>query len=226
MQPILYSSINCPHSAKTAFFLAEKGIDFQRVEVSLAQQIQKTPAYLAINPRGTVPAYEDAHGTFCDSLAIMRHADQLGNGPRLFPEDPDRLRIVLHWIERADTDFWDVSHHLYWQLIEPPAQGTDWQEVKRLKAKGVLLLQELENCLQDQPYVCGTFSAADIVLLPWVDGYRRFELPGPGQFPHVIAWRDALAARHTFQINRNQAGLPLAKFLIDRSKIPIQKADI
>jgi glutathione S-transferase len=225
MQPILYSSLNCPHSAKTAFFLAEKGINFRRIEVSLAQQIQKTPDYLAINPRGTVPAYEDEHGIIGDSLTIMRHVDRIGDSPRLFPDVPDRLQAVLHWIERANIDFWDVSHHLYWQLIESPAHGTDWQEVSRLKSKGVALLRELEDSLQDREYVCGAFSAADVALLPWVYTFRRYDLPEVGQFPRVVAWRDALATRRTFQDNRNQAGLPLAEFLIEHENTRIQKAD-
>jgi glutathione S-transferase len=218
MKPILYSSINCPHSAKTAFFLAEKGIAFQRVEVSLAQNIQKTPAYLAINPKGTVPAFEDENGILVDSLDIMQYVDEQRDTQRLFPADPEELQTTVEWIDRASTDFWDVSHHLYWQTIEPPAEGTDWDEVKRLKAKGISLLQELENILSEQPYICGEFSVVDIVVLPWVYGYQRFDLPEPNQFPHVEAWRDKLADRRTFQDNRNQEGVSFQTFLETKSK--------
>lgn len=134
--PILYSDYNCPHSLKVAFFLSEKGVEFQRVEVDLSADEQKSDAYLAKNPAGTVPAYEDENGVIGDSLAIMRYIDTRISSSELFPDDPDTLAGVLAWIERGDTDFWDVSHHLYWQLVEPPADGTNWSEVERLKAKG------------------------------------------------------------------------------------------
>lgn len=213
MKPILYSSVNCPHSLKVAFFLAEKGVDLQRIEVSLAEHEQKTPAYLAINPDGTVPAFEDENGVIGDSLAIMRYIDAQVPGQRLFPVDGDRLAAALRWIERADTVFWDVSHHLYWQLVEPPEDGTDWQEVERLKEKGDRLLQELETILRHQPYICGAFSVVDVVLLPWVYGYQRFDLPEQGRYPTVEKWRDLLSNRRTFRENHHQVGVPLAEFL-------------
>lgn len=218
MKPILYSSINCPHSSKTAFFLAEKGIEFQRVEVSLAEKVQKTPAYLYINPRGTVPCYEDEHGVIGDSLEIMQYIDDQENNQSLFPSDPENLEVALQWIERANTEFWDVSHHLYWQIIEPPTKGTDWEEVERLKSEGTSLLQELDLILCDQPYICGELSVADIVIVPWVYSFQRFNLPEVGQFPHLEAWRDNLTERSTFKENYNQEGIPLQVFLAKRAK--------
>ena len=214
MQAILYSYINCPHSLKTSFFLSEKSVAFTRVEVNMAQREHKTPAYLEINPLATVPAYEDEQGRIGDSLEIMRHVDASGSGPRLFPDDPAALQTVLNWVHRADVDFWDVSHHLYWQLIEEPPAGPNWQEVERLRTKGIGLLAELESILSQQDFVCGpTLSAADIALMPWVYGFKRFELLKINEFPHVLAWRDALAQRESFQQNYKQAGLPMQDFL-------------
>lgn len=218
MKPILYSSINCPHSSKTAFFLAEKGIEFQRVEVSLAEKAHKTSAYLSINAKGTVPAFEDNHGVIGDSLEIMQYIDKQSDSQRLFPSDSENLETALQWIERANTEFWDVSHHLYWQIIEPPTHGTDWEEVGRLKTKGISLLQELDLILHDQPYICGELSVADIVIVPWVYSYQRFDLPEAGQFPYLEAWRDNLTQRSTFQENYNQEGIPLQAFLSKRAR--------
>lgn len=217
MKPILYSSFNCPHSLKAAFFLSEKNVAFQRVEVDLSAKEQKKPTYLAINPRGTVPAFEDAQRVIGDSLEIMRYIDNIGDGSPLIPDDALTCEVALHWVERGDTDFWDVSHHLYWQLIEPPAEGTDWDEVARLKAKGIALLLELEIILSTQAYICGEFSIADIALLPWIYGYQRFDLPENGQFPALERWRDELSQRKTFMSNYRQRGMPLQAFLQARA---------
>jgi len=213
MKPILYSSIRCPHSLKTAIFLSEKQVDFVRVEVDLKAKQQHTAPYLAKNPEGTVPAFEDGSVLLGDSLDIMRYVDTLGAAPRLFPEHPEGLSAVLRWIERADTDFWDVSHHLFWQLVEPPVTGTDSAEVRRLKEKGQRLLEELDAILEHQAFVCGEYTAADTALLPWVYAFRRYDLPVAGSCPHVIAWRDRLVARPSFAANYKQAGEPLLEFL-------------
>lgn len=209
MQPVLYSNYNCPHSLKAAFFMSEKGIDFHRVEVDMSQKEQKTPAYLAKNPNGTVPAYEDEQGVIGDSLDIMRYLDEISEAPKFFPENPDDLANVLAWIERGDKDFWDVSHHLYWQVLDVPEDGTDWDEVERLMAKGHRLLQQLEDALSENEFVCGAFSAADIAILPWVYGFKRFEgLLDAEKFVHVVAWCDKLAQKETFKTNYRVKGTP------------------
>jgi glutathione S-transferase len=219
MLPILYSSYNCPHSLKVAFFLSEKGIEFRRIEVDLSTREQKTKDYLAINHHGTVPAYEDENGVIGDSLEIMRYADLQAKSTQLFPDNPNQFADILKWVERGNTDFWDVSHHLYWQLIQPPHEGTDWETVKLLKDKGLRLLQELEDILKVQPYIIGTLSAADNALLPWVYGYKRFDLLQPGHFPAVESWLAELSQRQTFTANYRVKGLALKSFLTEQQKL-------
>ena len=212
MTSILYSNYNCPHSLKTSFFLSIKGIKFERVEVDLSSKQQKTPAYLAKNPNGTVPAYEHQDGVLGTSLEVMEYADQYMDGVRLFPDDPDQKAQVLAWMKRGDEDFWDVSHHLYWQLLDPPADGTDWEEVDRLKTKGIRLLQELEAILSTQDYIMGELTAADIVVSVWLYGFRRFDLPeNPDDFPYVMTWLDKLTSQPAFQDNYRAKGKPFAE---------------
>lgn len=211
MTSILYSNYNCPHSLKTAIFLSIKGVAFDRVEIDLSANQQKTPAYLAKNPNGTTPAYEHDGGVIGDSLEIMQYIDEHSDTPKLFPTDPLKYAEVLAWMKRVDDDFWDVSHHLYWQLLDPPETGTDWDEVKRLKNKGMRLLTELEAILSNQPYLVGDLTTADIVIVPWVYGYQRFDLPeNPADFPHVMAWLDKLTNQPAFTDNYRMKGVPFS----------------
>lgn len=209
MTSILYSNYNCPHSLKTSFFLSLKGIAFERVEVDLSAKQQRTPEYLTLNPNGTVPAYQHGETVIGDSLEIMEFIDTQGDNLQLIPSDPAQHAEALSWIERANDDFYDVSHHLYWQLIQPPADGTDWDEVKRLKTKGIGLLTELEAILSTQPYILGELTIADIVVVPWVYGYQRFDLPANNDdFPHMVAWRDKLTDQPAFTENYRVKGTP------------------
>lgn len=209
MKRKLYSNYNCPHSLKVAFFLSKKGLDFERIEVDLSTKEQKTPAYLAINSNGTVPAYEDDNGVIGDSLQIMRYIDTITKAPKFFPENAEDLADVLAWIERGDKEFWDVSHHLYWQLIEIPKEGTDADEVSRLMQKGHQLLHHLEATLSQHEFICGEFSAADIAVLPWIYGFRRFEgLLDAERFGHVVAWCENLSQQDAFQNNYRVKGTP------------------
>lgn len=213
MKPVLFSHYNCPHSLKVAFFLSLKGIDFERVEIDMRAGEQKTPEYLDINPKGTVPAYEDDNVRLGDSLDIMRYIDLQTGDPQLFPDDPETLDYVLSWVELGDNEFYDVSHQLYWQLLEPPEEGTDLEEVNRLKAKGMELLGELEAVLSRRQYICGDLTVADVALLPWLVSFERFDLPPEGYFPNVVDWREMLADLDDFKRNYRVKGIPFADYL-------------
>lgn len=208
MTPKLYSSVRSPHCLKVAIFLQEKGIPFERIEVDLPNKQQRTPAYLRVNPLGLVPAYVDDNGPHADSLLIMHYLEWQHPAPRLFPEDTDLVE-ALGWIERSSTEFRDVSHHLYWQLIEPPASGPDQARIDALMGQGHALLQELETQLSDRDYICGIFGVVDIAMIPWVYGYNRFEgLLDPAAFPNVVAWTERVSSRPSFRDNYQAVGIP------------------
>jgi len=204
----LYSSIRSPHCLKIGIVLTEKRIPFERVEIDLRAKQQKSASYLAINPAGQVPVYVDVQGVHANSLVIMRYLDQRYPNPPLFPQDPQRLQSILDWIELSSGQARDVSHELYWQLIEPPEGGTDWAIVDELKAQGVAFLAKMDAALANTPYVCGELSAADFSLLPWIHGYRRFDLPEAGSMPNVDAWLNRMTQRPSFAVNYQQKGRP------------------
>ncbi len=205
---ILYSSTRSPHCLKVAIFLQEKGVPFERTEINLPAKEQRTPEYLAINPLGLVPAYEDGNGIHCDSLVIMQYLEAEYPNPPLFPTDSERLEEALDWIEFSSDQVRDVSHHLYWQVIEPPADGVDNERVAELKQDGMSILHRLENELSQQPYMLGDFSVVDIALLPWIYGYQRFDFPFAEQFPKVLDWLTRLINRPSFQDNYHKQGRP------------------
>lgn len=210
MTPRLYSSIRSPHCLKAAMFLQEKKIAFERVEIDLPTKEQKTPAYLRINPFGLVPTYEDDYGPHPDSLLIMHYLEWRYPEPKLFP-DPAQLSDAFAWIERSSSAYRNVSHHLYWQLIEPPEGGPDESRVAELMQEGKSLLGELEAQLDNTDHLFGAFGVVDIAFIPWIYGYRRFEgLLEPTEFPQVDAWVSQVSERPSFKDNHQQKGIPFA----------------
>lgn len=207
-KPILYSSISSPHCFKVSIVLEEKGVEFERVEINLGEKEQKTPAYLELNPRGQVPAYKDDQGMFIDSLDIMQHLDKRYPSPELFPNEVGKLKDVLEWIECSSTTIRNVSHHLYWQLLQPPKHGTDWDEVNRLKALGYEQLNLMEKALaQNGQWLCGDLSAADFSVFAWIYGYKRFDLPSSwNNYPKVLEWFQKLEKRPSITSSYQQQG--------------------
>lgn len=208
--PILYSSARSPHCFKVSLVLHELGVDFDRVEVDLRAKEQKTPAFLALNPLGQVPVYRDDAGVHIDSLVIMRHLDARHGPSRLFPHDEVALEDVLRWIDLSSTAMRDVSHQLYWQLIEPPEGGPDPQIVAQRRQEGMELLATVESALsRGDGWLTGTFGAGDLSVFAWLYGFRRFDLPTSWEaFPHLRTWLDRVSARPSFAASYGRVGRP------------------
>jgi glutathione S-transferase len=210
MLPRLYSSVRSPHCFKVSLVLAEKGVSFDRIEIDLRAKQQRTPAYLAINPLGQVPVFEDDRGVHIDSLVIMRYLDERYPTPPLFPAVGAELDLVLDWIERSSTTMRDVSHHLYWQVVEPPEDGPDESVVADLKAQGMALLADVEAALTaGQGWLTGSLTAADFSVFAWLYGYRRFGLPPDlAAFPALADWLQRLTSRPSFAASYGRVGEP------------------
>jgi glutathione S-transferase len=218
---VLFSSARSPHCFKVSVALLELGVAFERVEIDLPGREQKTAEYLAINPRGQVPAYLDATGAHLDSLDILLHLDARRRPPRLFPADPVAREATLTWIARSSGPMRDVSHHLYWQLLEPPAPGPDLARVAELRAQGSELLEGVEAALAasrsgwlvDADDLTGP-SAADMCVYAWTSGFRRFELPGPeARLPQLERWWRWWDERPSVRASRGAVGVPFRSWL-------------
>lgn len=208
--PILYSSVRSPHCLKVSMILHEKGVEFQRVEIDLPAREQRSPEYLAINPLGQVPVYVDEHGTHIDSLVIMKHLDAVHPEPEMFPDAPEDVAAVDRWIARSSGPMRDVSHHLYWQLIEPPEGGPGEDVVAELKARGGQELRDVERALEEAGtgWLCGSMSAADFAVFAWLSGYHRFGLPAdPESLPATMGWLERLRERPSFAASHGRVGV-------------------
>src|SRR3546814_20829645 len=94
----LYDAEWAPSPRRVRVYLAEKGIEIERVMVDLRSDEQRGDAYLAINARGAVPAPElDGGEVICESAAILRHFDPLQPAPPLFGRSPAEFDRHESW---------------------------------------------------------------------------------------------------------------------------------
>ncbi len=68
----------CSFAAHMA--LEESGLAYEVTRVNLAEGEQRTPAYLAINPKGRVPALADGDFVLTEVPAILRYVSRISSG--------------------------------------------------------------------------------------------------------------------------------------------------
>jgi glutathione S-transferase len=179
--PTLYTAERCPYAARARIVLAEKGLDYDAVEIDLDDR----PAWLyEKNPLGRVPVYEEEGGLVLpESRVIMEYLEERYPEPPLWPADPAERALGRLWLERFD----DRLGRAYYAL----RRGTEG-------AGGELgsKLAELDSALEAQPYLSGReYGLADAGYVPWL--LRATERLGVElePFPALTDWLERVAAR-------------------------------
>lgn len=138
---LFYSPNACSLASHIA--LEETGQPYRAVETLLANKAHLTPEYLAINPRGKVPALVVEQGVITENTAILTYIATTNPSAGLLPTDPYRQALCIaqmawfsntpHIFQRAKfrTSYFadDESHH---PAIRAKAEATYWKHMQEI----------------------------------------------------------------------------------------------
>ena len=82
---LYYTPGTCAQAVRIA--LEEAGAPYDLVRVDFSAGQQRTPEYLAVNPKGRVPALATPHGTLTETPALLAYVAQSFPETRLAPAD-------------------------------------------------------------------------------------------------------------------------------------------
>ena len=200
----LYQSTGAPNPRRVTVFLAEKGIEIEKVEVSIAKGEHKLPEYLEKNPLGRVPLLELDDGSFlAETVAICRYFEETNPEPPLFGVGAlDRAHVEM-WNRRMEFEIfgmfggWFRNTHDFFKGRIP--QVPEYGEVCRdaLASRLVWLDGELEG----REFIAGErYSVADITAQCAFDFFGKIlkRLPTPEQ-KNLSRWYEGVSARPSAQ---------------------------
>jgi len=94
----LYDAARCPFCARVRIALAEKGFDYEPVEIDLDNR----PGWIyELNPTGKVPVLDDGF-VLPESAVIMEYLDDRYPQQPLLPDDPKSRALARKWVFRFD----------------------------------------------------------------------------------------------------------------------------
>lgn len=192
--PRLYHFANSGNSYKIRLLLAELGRDYASILLDRYKREQKEPGYLAINPRGQVPALEVAPGkVLVESAAILFH---LADGTPFLPADPWARAQVVSWLlyEQEHLANQGVGMAHYWVRVTGELDAKA-KEIATAREKAAREFVYLEKHLTGRAWLVGdTMTIADIAGYGYT---HRAEVSGVplAPYPNVRAWHDRIRAR-------------------------------
>ena len=199
-QPVrLYDQRRAPNPRRVNIFLAEKGVEIERIDIDLIAGEHKQPDDLAKIGVPQVPALELDDGTIVtESVAICRYFEALRPEPnmmgrevmeRVFIENWQRL-VEFRLFATVAACFRHTNPHL--AVLEDLC--ADWGEVNRgrLDAR----LGELDRRLEGRDWIAADrLTIADITALVAVEFLRVIKHPIPAGDTNLLAWVERMRAR-------------------------------
>jgi glutathione S-transferase len=177
----LYDADRCPYCARVRIVLAEKGIEYETVEIDLDDR----PAWIyEKNPLGRVPVLEEDTFVLAESAVIDEYLEDRYPDPPLWPADPAERALGRLLVFRFD----ELSKPYY------ALRRGDDDARERLDAA----LATLGAVLQEQRFLSGReFGLADAAYVPWILRARDRMDVDLGRFPALAEWVRRLAERRS-----------------------------
>ena len=194
-------------SLRALWMLEEIGLPYRLHLMTFPPRLSD-PAFLEVNPLGTVPYLIDGATRMTESAAITQYLARRYGGDLAVAPDAPEYGDWLNWLHQSDATLtFPQTLILRYGRFEPRDRRQP-QVVDDYTQWFFARLKMVNTRLETQEYLCaGRFTAADIAV-----GYAVHLADvigiGAGLKPQTRAWLDRIRARPAFQ--RAQAhGAPL-----------------
>ena len=159
----LYTSAT-PNGYKVSIMLEELKLKYKVHKIDLGKQTQKEEWFLKLNPNGRIPVLKDNENNkvIFESGAILYYLAIKYN--KLFFEE--KRTEIMQWLmfQMSGIGPMQGQANVFFRYMDekiPVAISRYQNECRRL-------YEVLDKQLQDNKWICGKYSIADIATWPWI----------------------------------------------------------
>src|SRR5579859_4494278 len=196
MMKLYYATGTCALASHIA--LEEAGAEYSTVKISFATNEQRSPEYLAINPKGRVPTLVTDRGILTETPAMLAFIAQSFPKAKLAPiDDPFSFAEV----QAFNSYLCSTVHVAHAHRMRGHRWVDDPGAIDAMKKKVpetvAACFELIESKMIRGPWVMGdTYTISDpylFTLANWLEG----DSVDPARFPKVKAHRDRMSERAT-----------------------------
>ena len=182
MLKLYYAANTCALASHIA--LEEAGAEYKTVRLSFATNDQRTPEYLAVNPKGRVPALVTDKGVLTETPALLAYIAQRFPQARLAPFDD---LFAFARVQAFNSYLCSTVHVAHAHRMRGYRWADESEAIEAMKRKVPQSVGECFNLIEREmlqgPWVMGaTYTICDpylFTLAQWLegDGVDRTRLP-------------------------------------------------
>mgnify|MGYP000116361837 CR=1 FL=1 len=165
----LYHGAISTASQRVRLLLAELNLPYTSHLVDMLKQEHVNDTYLAINPKGLLPALDDDCNVVVESNEILIYLDDTYGGKRFQPMTPERLAAQQTLMTLA-SDLHGYSKYLYYEFLFKPLVRKTQQQMaefeKQQKDKKLVLFHKTlsEQGGYDEEQLLSAFRSVEVIL--------------------------------------------------------------
>lgn len=200
---VVYGVPGSPYLRAALLGLEEKRADYRLAAMAIGEG--KTPAHLARQPFGRMPAFEHGDFKLYETQAILRYLDAVLPEPSLIPSQAkararmDQIIGIVDWYLFPHATFAIAAERIMSQVFW--GRGPDEEKITAALPNARICVRELERLKDGAPFLTGDrLSIADLMLAPQLDYLDatpegRELLDGTS----LAGWLETMRARDSFQ---------------------------
>ena len=207
---LFYDCSTAPSPRRARMFIAEKGLEIETRDISIAKGEQLSEAFRAVNPGATIPVLITDEGTtLTENLGIAAYLEARFPEPPLMGRTADEKGEVLMWNAIAEqqcgapiAETLRNTHPSFKdRAITGPANHAQIPELAQRGADRVRTFFDLlETRLRESDFVAtDSFTLADITTFVFVDFARVIKMRIPTENAATLAWFASTQARASAQ---------------------------
>lgn len=183
---------------KVTWFAGELDLAVERVDRGGPFGGNRDPAYLALNPNGTVPTLVDGDFVVWESNAVVRYLAEAYGGPPWLPADARGRALAGQWMD------WSIAVIIrrIAPLIEglrEPAERQDAAVIAAHRDRVAEAWTVLDDHLAARDYILGAApTIADVALGAVVNRWYILAIERPAR-PWLEQWYGRLRARPAYR---------------------------
>ncbi|KUJ80340.1 glutathione S-transferase [Ruegeria marisrubri] len=208
---LFYDCSTAPNPRRARMFIAEKGLEIETRDISIAKGEQLSDEFKKVNPRATIPVLVTDEGTvLTENLGIAAYLEARFPEPPLMGRTPDEKGLVLMWNaiveQQGGAPIAEALRNTHPAFKDRAIPGpVNYEQLPALAERGMDRAKRffgfLEERLEESPFVaCDHFTLADISTFVFVDFARVIKLRIPEENTATLAWYNAIKERPSAQL--------------------------